>query len=273
MKNSIIIAYRFEITLQLCLFDGSKPKNNDEHHLKLSNFFKNFDSNSGDDLCYQGCLDQSEQDCLDRKCTGFWASAVHFWYFHYGQNSGQVSGDLYLEFISSFKLLIFALSLTNLETPLPVSPLDDDAEDARNAYFNFFNEQLEVACIMLANSNLELQKNLEIYNAYDMFEELKTMFQHQAGQELLEKVKAFHACKQKVGQSINAHVWKMKGFLDQPKRLGFPMPPVLGMNLILTSLSKDYHAFVMIYNMYSMGKTDAGLVNSQRVLQSPRQST
>ncbi|GKC75837.1 hypothetical protein Tco_1126611 [Tanacetum coccineum] len=151
-----------------------------------------------------------------------------------------------------------------LETPLLVSPLDDDAEDARNAYVKFFNEQLEVACIMLANLNLELQKNLEIYNAYDMFEELKTMFQHQAGQELLEKVKAFHACKQKVGQSINAHVWKMKGFLDQLKRLGFPMPPVFGMNLILTSLSKDYHAFVMIYNMYSMGKTDAGLVNSQR---------
>ncbi|GJW12254.1 putative reverse transcriptase domain-containing protein [Tanacetum coccineum] len=63
MNNSVTIAYRFEITLQLCLFDGSKPKNNDEHQPRLSNFFKNFDSNGGDDLCYQGGLDQSDYDC------------------------------------------------------------------------------------------------------------------------------------------------------------------------------------------------------------------
>ncbi|GKC73176.1 hypothetical protein Tco_1119059, partial [Tanacetum coccineum] len=59
MNNSVTIAYRFEITLQLCFFDGSKPKNNDELQPRLSNFFKNFDSNGGDDLCYQGGLDQS----------------------------------------------------------------------------------------------------------------------------------------------------------------------------------------------------------------------
>ncbi|GKE48096.1 hypothetical protein Tco_1479354, partial [Tanacetum coccineum] len=58
MNNSVTIAYRFEITLQLCLFDGSKPKNNGEHQPRLSNFFKNFDSNGGDDLCYQSGLDQ-----------------------------------------------------------------------------------------------------------------------------------------------------------------------------------------------------------------------
>ncbi|GKB06554.1 hypothetical protein Tco_0834787 [Tanacetum coccineum] len=58
MNNSVTIAYRFEITLQLCFFYGSKPMNNDELQLRLSNFFKNFDSNGDDDLCYQGGLDQ-----------------------------------------------------------------------------------------------------------------------------------------------------------------------------------------------------------------------
>ncbi|GKG00777.1 hypothetical protein Tco_0302467, partial [Tanacetum coccineum] len=58
MNNFGTIAYRFEITLQLCFFDGSKPKNNDELQPRLSNFFKNFDSNHGDDLCYQGGMDQ-----------------------------------------------------------------------------------------------------------------------------------------------------------------------------------------------------------------------
>ncbi|GKA06380.1 disulfide isomerase-like protein 5-2 [Tanacetum coccineum] len=106
MNKSFTIAYRFEITLQLCFFDGSKPKTNDELQLKLSNFFKNFDSNGGDDLCYQGGLDQS-----------------------YGQNSGQVSGDLYLEFTSSFKLLIFVddrevLELTESNFDAAISTFD-----------------------------------------------------------------------------------------------------------------------------------------------------
>ncbi|GKC42087.1 hypothetical protein Tco_1059809 [Tanacetum coccineum] len=53
-NNFMSNRYRFEITLQLCFFDGSKPKNNDELQPRLSNFFKNFDSNDSDDLCYQG---------------------------------------------------------------------------------------------------------------------------------------------------------------------------------------------------------------------------
>ncbi|XP_071739588.1 uncharacterized protein [Rutidosis leptorrhynchoides] len=86
------------------------------------------------------------------------------------------------------------------------------------------------------------------YNAYDMIEELKTMFQQQAEQELFKTVKAFHACKHELGQP-------MKGYLDQLECLGYAMPPVLGVHLILTSLSKDYDGFVMNYNMHSMGKT------------------
>ncbi|GJQ95906.1 retrotransposon protein, putative, ty1-copia subclass [Tanacetum coccineum] len=39
------------------------------------------------------------------------------------------------------------------------------------------------------------------------------------------------------------------------ERLGYPMPLVLGVNMILTSLSKDYDQFVQNYNMHGMGKT------------------
>ncbi|GJS79085.1 zinc finger, CCHC-type containing protein, partial [Tanacetum coccineum] len=39
------------------------------------------------------------------------------------------------------------------------------------------------------------------------------------------------------------------------ERLGYPMPLVLGVNMILTSLSKDYDQFVQNYNMHDMGKT------------------
>ncbi|GJZ21760.1 hypothetical protein Tco_0558799 [Tanacetum coccineum] len=75
MNNSVTIAYRFKITLQLCLFDGSKPKNNDELQQRLSNFFKNFDSNGGGDLCYQGGLDQRFIFFHDRRKRMF----LNFW--------------------------------------------------------------------------------------------------------------------------------------------------------------------------------------------------
>nr|GEW05253.1 zinc finger, CCHC-type [Tanacetum cinerariifolium] len=57
------------------------------------------------------------------------------------------------------------------------------------------------------------------------------------------------------GQSISTYVLKMKAYLDQMDRLGYLMPLVLGVNLILTSLSKDHDQFVKKYNMHDMGKT------------------
>ncbi|GKD54023.1 hypothetical protein Tco_1287410, partial [Tanacetum coccineum] len=81
------------------------------------------------------------------------------------------------------------------------------------------------------------------------------MFQQQAEQELFENVKAFHACKQKEGQSVSTYVLKMKAYLDQMEYLGYPMPLVLRVNMILTSLLKIYDQFVQNYNMHDIGKT------------------
>ncbi|XP_071740829.1 uncharacterized protein [Rutidosis leptorrhynchoides] len=145
--------------------------------------------------------------------------------------------------------------LHHLENPLPEAPLETASATVRNAYTKQYNEQLEVACLMLTSMTSELQRNLMDYNAYDMIEELKTMFQQQAEHELFETVKAFHACKHELGQPVSQYVLKMKGYLDQLEHLGYAMPPVLGVHLILTSLSKDYDGFVMNYNMHSMGKS------------------
>ncbi|GJT36428.1 hypothetical protein Tco_0926847 [Tanacetum coccineum] len=49
-----------------------------------------------------------------------------------------------------------------------------------------YDSQLEVACLMLTSMSLELQKNLVNYNAYDMLQERKTMFEEHARQELFE---------------------------------------------------------------------------------------
>ncbi|PWA66903.1 hypothetical protein CTI12_AA322690 [Artemisia annua] len=114
---------------------------------------------------------------------------------------------------------------------------------------------------MLASMIPELQKNLENLAAFDMLRELKVMFEQQAEQELFDTVKSFHACKQEEGQSVSSYVMKMKGYLDKMGRLRYPMPQILRVSMILTSLSKDYDQFVQNYNMHSMGKAIAELHN------------
>nr|GEV35708.1 hypothetical protein [Tanacetum cinerariifolium] len=116
--------------------------------------------------------------------------------------------------------------LHHLEEALPKAPPATAIAAICNVYTRRVDEQQEVACLML-----------------------------QAEQELFKTVKAFHACKQEEGQSISTYVLKMKAYLDQMERLGYPMPLVLRVSLIFTSLLSDYDQFVQNYNMHGMEKT------------------
>nr|GEU93050.1 hypothetical protein [Tanacetum cinerariifolium] len=66
---------------------------------------------------------------------------------------------------------------------------------------------------------------LENYKAYDMIQELKTMFEEQAKHELFEIVKAFHACKQKEGQSDKKKPRGAKGKDKEKNKLAYAPNP------------------------------------------------
>nr|GEY10564.1 hypothetical protein [Tanacetum cinerariifolium] len=106
----------------------------------------------------------------------------------------------------------------------PIGPAPDPETADPNIidkYYEFVNLEQEVACIMLSSISLDLQSNLEKYNAFDMMKELKTMFEEQAKHELFKTVKAFHACKQEDGKSVSSYHLKMKSYLDTLERLGY----------------------------------------------------
>ncbi|GJT38061.1 hypothetical protein Tco_0937926, partial [Tanacetum coccineum] len=149
--------------------------------------------------------------------------------------------------------------LAHLEQPLIPLPYPVASQVAHDAYEALYDVQNEVACLMLGSMSPNLQRTLKNYKAYDMIQELKTMFKEQAKQELYETVKAFYACKQKDGQSVSSRLLKMKSYLDTLERLGYAMPNELGMSLILNFLNKYYDQFVRNYNMHNMGKTLAEL--------------
>ncbi|GJS00123.1 hypothetical protein Tco_0316631 [Tanacetum coccineum] len=86
-----------------------------------------------------------------------------------------------------------------LEEALPKAPPATTTAAVRNAYTRRVAKQQEVSCLMLVSMTLKIQKNLEDRPAFEILQELKTMFQQQAEQELFEIVKAFHTCKQEEG--------------------------------------------------------------------------
>ncbi|GJQ90038.1 retrotransposon protein, putative, ty1-copia subclass [Tanacetum coccineum] len=108
---------------------------------------------------------------------------------------------------------------------------------------------------MLMTMEPEIQRNLENLHAYDMLQELKTLFAQQAEQELLQTTRDFHSCKQEEGQSVSSYVLKMKGYIDNLERLGHPVTLGLAVSLILIGLRKEFDGFVQNYNMHSLGKT------------------
>ncbi|GKD08219.1 retrotransposon protein, putative, ty1-copia subclass, partial [Tanacetum coccineum] len=112
----------------------------------------------------------------------------------------------------------------------------------------------EISGHMFMTMEPEIQQNPENLHAYEMLQELKTLFAQQAEQELLQTVREFHSCKQEEGQSVSSYVLKMKGYIDNLKRLGHPVSLNLGVSLILISLRKEFDSFVQNYNMHSMEK-------------------
>ncbi|GKD32048.1 retrotransposon protein, putative, ty1-copia subclass [Tanacetum coccineum] len=77
--------------------------------------------------------------------------------------------------------------LAHLEQPLIPLPFPVASQAARDAYDALFDAQNEVTCLMLGSMSPDLQRALENYKAYDMIQELKTMFEEQAKQDIIGK--------------------------------------------------------------------------------------
>ncbi|GKA50293.1 G-type lectin S-receptor-like serine/threonine-protein kinase CES101 [Tanacetum coccineum] len=82
----------------------------------------------------------------------------------------------------------------------------------RGMNFRFYNawgqRTKEVAgVLMFMTMEPYLQWNLETLDAYDMLQDLKTLFSQQTEQELLQIVREFHACKQEEGRICKDHIF------------------------------------------------------------------
>ncbi|XP_076951572.1 uncharacterized protein LOC143624970 [Bidens hawaiensis] len=74
-------------------------------------------------------------------------------------------------------------------------------------------------------------------------------------------MKQLISCKMVEGSSVSAHVVKMKGHIDQLKKLDYPLPDEMAADFILNSLPSTYDQFVMNFNMNVWVKTMSELHN------------
>ena len=99
-----------------------------------------------------------------------------------------------------------------------------------------------------------LQKHFECHGAYEMFQELKLIFQENAWIERHEVSNKFYNCKMEENSSVSEHILRMFGYHNHLTQLGVNHPDDNVIDRILQSLPPSYKSFVMNYSMQGMTK-------------------
>ena len=77
-----------------------------------------------------------------------------------------------------------------------------------------------VQCAMLYGLEPGLQRRFERHGPYEMFQELKLIFQENTRVERFEVSNKFYSCKMEENSSVNEHILKMSGYHNHLTQLG-----------------------------------------------------
>ena len=108
---------------------------------------------------------------------------------------------------------------------------------------------------MLNGLESGLQRRFERHGAYEMFQELKLIFQENARVERYEVSNKFYSCKMEENISVREHILRMSGYHNHLTQLGVNLPNDSVIDIALQSLPPRYKGFVMNYNMQGVNKT------------------
>src|SRR3954465_13381748 len=112
-----------------------------------------------------------------------------------------------------------------------------------------------VQCAMLYSLEPGLQRWFENHGAYEMFQELKLIFQQNARIERYEVSNKFYSCKMEENGPVSEHILRMSGYYNHLSQLGVSLPNDCVIDRILQSLPPSYKGFVMNYNMQGLVRT------------------
>ena len=94
----------------------------------------------------------------------------------------------------------------------------------------------------------------ECHAAYEMFQELKMIFQTHARVKRYETYDKYFAYKMEEDSSASEHVLRMSGYYNRLNQVGVNLPDKIVIDKVLWSLSPSYYNLVMNYNMQGIAK-------------------
>ena len=121
-------------------------------------------------------------------------------------------GSNYTDWVRNLRVILIAAQKNYvLEAPLGVPPAPATA-DIVNAWQTHVDDYSIVQCAMLYDLESELQRRFECHGAYEMFQELKLIFQANARVERYEVSNKFYSCKMEENSFVSEHILRMSGY-------------------------------------------------------------
>ena len=100
-----------------------------------------------------------------------------------------------------------------------------------------------------------LQKHFERHRAYEMFHEMKLVFQAHVHVKRYETSDKYFAYKMEENSSASEHVLRMSEYYNRLNQVGVNLRNKIVIDRVLLSLSPSYWNFMMNYNMQGITET------------------
>ena len=122
-------------------------------------------------------------------------------------------GSNYTNWVRNLRIILKATRKAYvLDAPLGEAPVFPATQDIMNAWQSRTYDYSLGQCGMLYNLEPGLQKRFEKHRAYEMFQELKMVFQAHARVERYEVSDKFYSCKMEENSFVSEHILKMSGY-------------------------------------------------------------
>src|SRR4051812_43391637 len=134
-------------------------------------------------------------------------------------------GSSYTDWVRNLRIILIAAQKNYiLEAPLGARPAAGVTPDVGNAWRSKADDYSVVQCAMLYGLEPGLQQRFERHGAYEMFQELKLIFQENSRIERYEVSNKIYSCKMEENSSVREHILKMSGYHNQLTQLGVNLP-------------------------------------------------
>ena len=146
-------------------------------------------------------------------------------------------GSNYTDQVRNLRIILIAAHKNYvLEAPLGARPTAGATSDVMNVQQSRVDDYSIVQCAMLYGLEPGLQRRFERHGPYEMFRELKLIFQANARVRRYEVSNKFYNCKTEENNSVSEHILRMSGYHNHLTQLGVSLPDDCVIDRVLQSL-------------------------------------